>query len=259
MNSGSPVRQVLRITGYLPSLPQEKPDGLTVILPEDVPEIVYPLPVEKLWGVGDKTAETLHKLGIATIGELAECRAGVLKKYFGINGEQLKKIARGEGSEEVVPMDEREDEKSIGHEHTFFRDESDIRQVMQRLLLLSQKVGRRLRNRGFGGKIVTVKLRYSDFETHTHRETFQEIFRDDREIYEAGKMLFKDIYQQNRAVRLIGISVSRLVRIDFGSEYTLHQVDLFSEPYRNKEIFPVMDSLRDKYGENIISRCAANA
>lgn len=232
----------------------EKPDGLTIISKDSIKNKVYPLPVEKLWGIGEKTAEVLHKIGIYTIGELAVGKNNVLKNCLGINGEHLQKAARGESNASVVPINQRENEKSIGHEHTFGKDVRGDDVLFKMLMKLSQKVGRRMRKRGFGGKTVTFKLRYSDFETHTHRETLPHLIWDDREIYEEGKLLFKQMYNNNRPIRLIGISVSKLYPIQSDSVLSSHQEDLFDEPYRKKELLPVMDDLRDKYGEKIISR-----
>ena len=237
----------------------EKPDGLTTVTRDDIAKRVYPLPVEKLWGVGEKTAGVLHMLGITTIGDLAVHPVKSLKKYFGINGELLQKSARGETAAEVIPVEERVDEKSIGHEHTFGADVVDTSIMLSMLLKLSQKVGRRMRRKGFGGKTVTVKLRYSNFETHTHRETLPHLLRDDLGIYTSGKRLFRQLYQNNRPVRLLGISVSHLVRFDCTSGLTQQQEELFIEQSAKKEIFPVMDCLRDKFGELIISRCGAIA
>ena len=232
----------------------DKPDGLTIISKVNIEEKVYPLPVEKLWGIGEKTAEILHNIGIYTIGDLAVDKDNVLKKCFGRNGEHWKKIARGESAATVIPVNQRENEKSIGHEHTFGKDVREDDTFFKMLMKLSQKVGRRMRKRGFGGKTVTFKLRYSDFETHTHRETLPHLIWDDREIFEEGKLLFKQMYKKNRPIRLIGLSVSKLFPLQFDSILTSHQEDLFNEPYRKNEILPVMDSLRNKYGEKIISR-----
>jgi len=232
----------------------EKPDGLTIISQNTIETKVYPLPVEKLWGIGEKTAAVLHEIGIYTIGELADGKINVLKNSLGINGEHLRKVARGEGTSSVVPINQKVKEKSIGHEHTFGNDVKGDDTLFKMLMKLSQKVGRRMRKRGFGGKTVTFKLRYSDFETHTHRETLPHLIWDDREIFEEGKLLFKQMYKNNRPIRLIGISVSKLYPIESDSVLSSHQEDLFDEPYRKKEILPVMDDLRNKYGENIISR-----
>ena len=213
--------------------------------------------MEKLWGVGDKTAEALLKLGIETIGELAGHPVNMLKRYFGINGEHLQKIAQGESASSVVPVHKREDEKSMGHEHTFSIDVNAPDVVIKMLLKVSQKVGRRLRRGGFSGKTVTVKLRFSDFETHTHRVSLPFLTYDDREIYETGKLLFEQMFQGNKTVRLIGISVSHLVPINLTVGCPVYQTDLFHESNKKKVILPVMDGLRNKFGENIISRCAA--
>jgi len=177
-----------------------KPDGLTIINRKDIKSTIYPLPVEKLWGIGEKTKASLNRIGVKTIGDLGEYPANALKKYFGVCGEAMKKAAQGMSSAEVTAADKHEDEKSIGNEHTFHADVGDMDTVFEMLLYLSQKVGRRARRAEFAGRTVTLKLRYSDFETHTHRETFPNLFWDDMEIYKAGKMLFNQIYKHGRKV-----------------------------------------------------------
>lgn len=234
-----------------------KPDGLTILTDDRIKKTVHPLPVEKLWGIGEKTSAVMHTLGITTIGELTRCPDNVLKKHFGSNGPHLKQVARGESSASVIPIDKRPEEKSIGHEHTFAHDIRDPDISPRMLLKLSQKVGRRMRKKGFAGKTVTLKLRYSNFETHTHRETFPDFIRDDLKIYEAGKMLFDHLYQKHRAVRLLGISMSKLMPLTASENGFPHQSDLFQMPSGMNGILPMMDLLRDEFGEGIISRCGA--
>lgn len=235
----------------------KKPDGLTIFYKKEMKSKIYPLPVEKLWGIGEKTTEVLHEIGIFSIGDLAQSPTNLIKNRFGVNGERLIKTAQGRSSSSVIPVQDRENEKSIGHEHTFHADKKSFDAIFKMLLKLSQKVGRRMRKRGFAGKTLTLKLRYDDFETHTHRRTLPNIIWDDREIYEECKLLFMNIYEQDRSVRLVGISMSKLVPVAFTSNPTSYQFDLFDEPYKKNEILPVMDSLRSKYGEKIISRCRA--
>ena len=208
-----------------------------------------------MWGIGEKTESVLNSIGVFTIGDLAAHPVNRLKKCFGVNGEHLKKVAMGDSAASVVSIDRRVDEKSIGHEHTFKHDMSTPDMPLRMLLKLSQKVGRRMRKRGFGGKTVTLKLRYADFETHTHRETFPELIWDDQDIYMAGKMLFHHLYNNKRAVRLLGISVSKLVPLVESEGMYAHQHDLFENSFRKSDVLPVMDILRDRFGEKIISRC----
>ena len=234
-----------------------KPDGLTILTDDSIEQTVHPLPVEKLWGIGEKTSAVMHALGINTIGELTRCSDTVLKKHFGRNGPHFRQVARGESTASVVPIDKRPDEKSIGHEHTFTHDIRDADIPLRMLLKLSQKVGRRMRKKGFAGKTITLKLRYSNFETHTHRETFPAFIQDDLKIYEAGKMLYDHLYQKNRAVRLLGISVSKLMSVPVSTNGFLHQSDLFQIPPSMNGYLPVIDLLRDEFGEEIISRCGA--
>ncbi len=248
----APTRVLAKLASGL-----DKPDGLTVIKKDEIQEKVYSLKVEKLWGVGEKTMMSLNRIGVFSIGDLAECPEGSLKKYFGVYGPALKKTARGESSAKVTPPDRGEDEKSIGNEHTFYCDIGDLNRVYGMLLYLSQKVGRRARRKGFAGRTVTLKLRYADFETHTHRETFPQVVWDDRDIFDAAKMLFLQIYKKHKKVRLVGVSISGLVRIESNHCDPLHQIDFFNETKRERTYLPVLDGLRDKFGEHIISRAAA--
>ncbi len=232
-----------------------KPDGLTIISAEEIEEKIHPLPVEQLWGIGKRTAEVLHRMGIRTIGQLASRPEAELKKVFGKNGPMMVKVAKGEVDSPVHSLDELPEEKSVGHEHTFWMDTGDVEQIQAELLLLAQKVGRRLRKNRFQGRTVTLKLRYDNFETHTHRTSLNFYTSNDMTIYTCAVQLFRRSYQKGRLVRLIGISLSNLVK---GQPEAL-QLPFAEEKIwlrSDERLFPVIDQIKDEFGEHSIWRAS---
>ena len=234
----------------------DKPDGLTVVRENEIETKIYPLPVSAMWGVGKRTVSVLEKLRIHTIGDLARAPEALLKKWFGKNGAVLVRMARGELDSPVLPPSELPPEKSIGHEHTFGRDTDDLPRIENELLLLAQLVGRRMRRQGVWGKRITLKYRYENFETHTHQLTLPAPTNLDDVIFQAAKKLFAEKFAPGRKIRLLGISVSRLKR---GTPGILPSLTLFPEPvFQKKEkLFPVLDRLKDVYGEGIVWRASS--
>jgi DNA polymerase-4 len=209
-----------------------------------------------MWGVGHRTTEVLEKLGIHTIGALAQTNESLLKKWFGKNGALLVRMARGEIDSPVRPPSELPPEKSIGHEHTFGRDTNDWPYIESELLLLSQLVGRRMRRQGVLGRRITLKYRYENFETHTHQLTLSYPTYLDDVIFESAKRLFREKFDPRRKIRLLGISVSRLEENSAGVRSTL---SLFFDPslQKKEKLFPVLDRLMDLYGEGIVWRASS--
>ena len=164
-----------------------KPDGLTVIRDEDVESVIWPLPVRKLYGVGEKTSQALESLGIRTVEALARMPVELLIEKFGENGRLLYNIAHG--IDNVVLTRYLGYAKSIGHETTLAEDSSDEGVVLRLVLSLSQQVGRRLRRQELVARTVTLKLRYSNFTTLTRANTFSFFTCLDQDIYEASKKL----------------------------------------------------------------------
>jgi len=232
----------------------EKPDGLTIIKEGEVEEKVYPLSVSKLWGIGEKTEKILNGLEIRTIGDLAAKPVKILKHRFGIYGETLQKMARGEEFVEIMPIGKQREEKSIGNEHTFSRDSDNLNYVHSELLHLSQKVGRRLREKKYGAKIITLKLRYEGFFTLTHRMTISHFIYKDSDIYSYATGLFKQKYEIGKKVRLVGISLSRLSQITDSSGSLFMQKELFPQSPKENNLYNVLDNLKDKYGEKVVKR-----
>jgi len=142
----------------------EKPRGFVVVPHGKEAEFLSLLPVEKLWGVGEVTAKSLHEMGVFTIGQLALLPTAQLETKFGRRGRDLHRQARGIDDSPVVV--ERE-EKSLSREITFAQDIGDRRVLRKTLLSLSEDVARRLRKRGLRGRTVKLKLRYADFTTLT--------------------------------------------------------------------------------------------
>jgi DNA polymerase IV (DinB-like DNA polymerase) len=185
----------------------EKPDGLTVVRAEDAKEFLSPLDVRKLLWVGRKTEDRLNILGIKTVGDLANYDAAVLAEKFGVAGTQLYLSAQGIDNSEVQEHWER---KSISREITFEEDTCDYALIQDTLDSISDDLNQELTASNFTFKTTTVKIRYENFETHTHGKTLP-FFTDRRkDIQKSARDLIQHYLRPNRKIRLIGVRLSNL-------------------------------------------------
>ena len=191
-----------------------KPDGVLVVPPAEVTALLHPLPVEELWGVGEKTAEQLHRLGLMTIGDIAHTPLSTVQRAVGpAVGSQLHQLAWGDDRRAVMPRrgGEEEPERSIGADETFGRDTDDPEVVLRELLRLSAKVGTRMRSAQLAGRTVTLRVRFADFTTITRSRTRPEATDVTREIHETAAGLFQALGLQRARIRLVGVRVEGLV------------------------------------------------
>ncbi len=187
-----------------------KPDGLLVVAPGDERAFLDPLPAGKLWGIGPKAEARILSLGVHSIGELAAVDPRLLAQLFGRWGEQMSALARGEDAREVTPDHEL---KSVGRETTFSVDVSDREELDRCLRELTGEVGDRLGRRGLRGKTVTVKLRRSDFTTHTRQITVPVPIQAEQEIYPVAARLLEAELTPGVRLRLLGVSVSGFAEV----------------------------------------------
>jgi len=223
----------------------EKPDGLVIIPPERVQLTLDKLPVEKLWGVGEKTAEILKGRGIHYIGQIARMNVELLENQLGSTGRLLWQLARGIDDRPVITEHEV---KSVGREYTFKKDTCDINKIESVLFSLCEDVGRRLRNKQVKGRVITVKLRFKDFKTHTRQRTLKDRTNLGSELFREARKILRSFNPEGSYFRLIGVSISHLER------KKNYQPTLFGGEKRKKEekMAEVVDRLKNKYGEEII-------
>ena len=186
----------------------QKPDGLTVVKEEDVEKFLAPLDVRKLLWVGRKTEQKLKRIGINTIGDLANYDPAVLTENFGVMGTQLHLMAHGIDRSEV---EERGEVKSISRDITFEEDTDDFEFVLKTLDRLSEEVHKDVSKQNFCFKTVTVKVRYENFETHTHGKTLPFVTDRLQDLQKTVKELVQDYLRPHRKIRLIGVRVSNFV------------------------------------------------
>jgi DNA polymerase-4 len=225
---------------------RNKPDGLTIVRPCEVAALMETLPVQELCGIGPKTREKLSRLGVRTCGELGRYQEKRLNGVFGIVGSHLKHMGQGLDENPVLPCFHEPATKSMGHSFTLDKDTRDMAEIRRHLLQLSEQVGRRLRRDGFAGRTVSLVLRYADFSTFIKQHSLKNHIDDGLRIYQVGVKLFKELYQPPRLVRLLGISVSGLIR-------DLKQTAAF-ENARAGSLFEGLDAVNDKYGEFSVAR-----
>jgi DNA polymerase-4 len=208
-----------------------KPDGLVLISPEDVAEVL----------------EDLSVMGIRTCGELGRTPLRKLTARFGIVGERLRDMGLGIDNDPVVPLarQHEEESKSIGHSMTLTEDCSDIEMLEQHVLQLSEKVGRRLRRGSYHGDTVSLTLRYADFQTFSRQRRLRHAVNHGLDIYSAVREILRTI-RREQTIRLVGVSVSGLAR-------NVVQMPLFDEERRRTFVAEAMDDINDRYGEFTIT------
>jgi DNA polymerase-4 len=221
-----------------------KPDGLVVVPPGEEAAFLAPLPISRLWGVGEKTAAVLREFGVQTIGDLAALPPDALERRFGKHGAALVERAHGIDADPVATGDPA---KSIGHEHTFGHDTAD-REVIERTLLgMADGVAWRLRAAGLKAATITLKLRDSSFATITRQVTLEVPGDLTEPIYEAALVLLRRELHGQR-IRLVGVTAS-----NFRDREQLELFGAAEDPKRHQAA-EAMDSIRRKYGERAVTR-----
>jgi DNA polymerase-4 len=225
----------------------QKPGGFTVVPPGQEAEFLAALPVEKLPGVGPALLEQLRDRGVVTVGDLAQIPAHLLRLSFGERGEELAHRAKGE---DVSCVTAREEVKSISREHTFEEDVSDVGLLESTLILLTEDVCRRLRGNRLEARTVTVKIRYSDFVTHTCSRTLSRPIDVDEVFFGEVLTLFRQGRRRRYRLRLVGVGLSNLVPRAWQDDLLDQELPLL------RELDLKLDVIREKYGKDAVRRGA---
>jgi DNA polymerase IV len=240
----SPTKFLAKVASDL-----EKPDGCVLFPLEDVPGRLWPLPVERLWGVGPKSAARLNALGIRTIGDLARTGEDGLAADLGDRtARHLLALARGDDPRPVVP---ERFSKSISQERTFALDLTDRDAIEAEILDRSEGVARELRRERLAARTVHLKVRTGDFTTWTRALTLPAPTFLTEEIYAAARTLFLErIRPGRRGIRLLGVGVSGLMPTGAG------QLDLFANPATERSARAAFagDALAKRFGAEVVTR-----
>lgn len=222
----------------------EKPKGITAMSEAGFRQYFWGKPVTSLWGIGEKTASSLHRFGIHTVGDLALANPALLSQGYGVVGPRMRHAARGEDTSPVIPYFEGLPNKSMGHEHTLETDETSPLVLDRCLVRLVDQTTRRLRREGYRGRQVTLKLRFSDFTTWTRQRTIPEFTDQSRPVLAIARGLLRENWD-GRAIRLLGVSVAQLLQ-----NYTIDNLELWEERIWTREWVRAIDGIRDKFGDH---------
>ena len=223
-----------------------KPNKIHTLYDNEVETKMYPLYIGDLFGIGKKTVPKLEKLGIKTIGDLANFDENILVKYFKNMAHSMIESAKGISYDEVIK--DKIEAKGIGNEITLPTDILNKEEAYKHLLYLSNKVGKRLRDEDKYAYTIVVIIKDNEFKRYSHQKKLVNSINTDKDIYENSKIVFNELYK-NQKIRLIGIRLDKLVTKNN------YQYSLFEEVNDNKnneQLNKVVDKINDKYGKKII-------
>lgn len=234
----APSKLVAKIASDL-----RKPDGLVVVEPGEEPAFLAPLPISRLWGIGERTAAALRQYGIATLGDLQRAPEDLLVRGMGPHASTLR--ARALGIDDA-PVSDAGPAKSISHEHTFDVDTDDLEVIEKTLLAMADGVAARLRAAGLMAGTVHVKVRDSTFLTVTRQRSLPEPSDLAEPIWRVALALARPEVR-GRRIRLLGVGASNFDRPS--------QIGLFTvEEERRRRATLASDRLRNRYGDRVVVR-----
>ena len=229
----------------------DKPDGLTVIQPQNVTEFIAVLPIGKVPGVGKKTLSVLQLLGIRTLGDVIQVPETTLLNKLGKYGGRLIDLSHGIDNTPVTPESKH---KSVSSEHTLDRDTADSSLLKRHMLGQAQEVSSQLRKMGVRARTVTLKIKHADFRQVTRSVTVAAPVASANAIYALASQLL-DNYELSEWVRLVGVGVSNLTNVQ-----PPVQMDLFGDPHPRKEnwerVDRVVDSITERFGKYAVQRAS---
>ena len=196
-----------------------KPNGVLEIASDRVLTFLHPLPAKAIWGVGPKTNEQLEKLGLRTVGEIANTPRSTLIRALGeATGSSLYELAWGRDYRDVVSD---EPEKSISAAETFASDLDDPEEILREFLRLCEKATLRMRQAEFCAKTISIKVRFADFKTITRSKTLDQPISGTKESFEVAKKLYQDLKIDRARIRMVGVSLEGLILAQDSSEQLL--------------------------------------
>lgn len=220
----------------------EKPDGFVVITADQARARLAPLPVTRLWGVGQATAAVLSRVGVLTVADLLEVPPVRLRLLLGDQSDHLRRLAAGQDDRPVQPAREA---RSIGNETTFAEDIADPDLLRDIVDHLAEKVAWRLRRAGLAGRTITLKARFPDFTTPTRSHSLPRATQSTVAIRAAAReLLARRLDRRGRPLRLLGVTSSHL------EPAAAVQVELFSDPgdRREQHLDQVIDRVNERFG-----------
>lgn len=224
---------------------ESKPKGNLEIPESMVKPFLNPLSIQKIPMVGEVTFQLLSRIGIRTIQTLSEMPVEVLQQMIGKNGIELWKKANGIDNTPVEPYTER---KSISTEHTFEQDTIDVKLLKSILVGMIEKLAFQLRSEGWLTSVVTVKIRYANFDTET-KQCRVSYTSSDHTLSKYAVELFDKLYNRRMRLRLIGVRFNGLVR---GS----YQINMFEDTEEMMSLYQTMDKIKQRFGYDAVARCS---
>ena len=244
-NSGLPISFGLSVNKTVSKIAagEAKPNGEKLVPGNTVRPFLHPLPISKIPMIGDKTFHLLRSMGISTIGTLSLIPVEMMEKVLGKNGIIIWKKANGIDN---TPVKNYSEQKSISTERTFDKDTIDVVKMRELLVGMVEKIAFEMRQKQRLTSCVTVKIRYSNFDTHTLQKRVP-YTAFDHQLIPVVKELFERIYQRRMLIRLIGVKFSNLVQ-------GVQQLNMFEDTPTSVNLYKTMDKLRDRYGSNAVQR-----
>ncbi len=243
--SGLPISYALASNKLVSKVATDdaKPDGDKWIEHGEEKSYLAPLNIERMPGVGHKTATLLQQMGVRTIKLLSEIPVPMMQNLLGKNGVELSRKANGIDTTPILPYTEQ---KSMGTEETFEQDTIDMKLLNSELVRMTEKLTYQLRQSKKLTGCITVKLRYSNFDT-VSKQMVISYTASDAVLIRKAKELFAKLYDKRLLVRLLGIRFSHLVQ---GSQ----QINLFEDTEHAVRLYQAMDAMRHRYGDEAIKR-----